>query len=282
MTTLTPGKVEIRPITGRVGAQIKNLDVRCPLEGRTRGLVLDALYRYQVIFFEPQAITDTQQVEFASQFGEVTNPINPGLAAARPEIYSLASKVDKWHADTTWMERPPAAQVLRVITLPPVGGDTVFASTEAAYERLSAPLRLLVDGLWAVHDESRILYPDDRHSDERRTRVPREHPLVRVHPVSGRRSLFVNPLYTNYIVGLSSGESAGLLQLLYEHILQPEHIVRYRWSVGSIGIWDNRTTWHYAVDDYGQQPRKIHRVSLKGEIPVGPGGAIAPAERQDT
>lgn len=265
-------EVAVWPLTARVGVELHGLDLRRPLPPPTRQLVLDALYRYQVVFFEPQPIDDDDQVALAAQFGEVTEPINPGAEVARPEIFRLLSKTPRWHADTTWMARPPAAQVFRVVALPPVGGDTVFASTEAAYERLSAPLQRLCDTLHAVHDESRLQYPDDANAEERRKRVPALHPVVRVHPVSGRKSLFVNPMYTSRIVELTEGESERLLQLLYEHVLQPEHTIRYRWRVGSVGIWDNRSTWHYAVDDYGDQFREIHRVSLRGEVPAGIAG----------
>jgi taurine dioxygenase len=271
MATATRTRIEVVPLTGRVGAEIRGVDTREPLDRESLALARDALFRYNVVFFEPREIDDAEQLAFAAQFGEVFEPVNPGLPGEHREIFRLASKVDKWHADTTWMERPTGAQVLRVVALPAAGGDTVFASTELAYERLSPPLQRLCDGLVAVHDDARIWRPDDdaERVAVRRERPPREHPLVRVHPFSGRRSLFVNPMYTSHVVGLAPGESDALLSLLYEHILQPEHIVRYRWQVGSIGIWDNRTTWHYAVNDYSEEYREIRRVSLAGEVPLG-------------
>jgi len=272
MALSTRTEIEIVPLTGHTGAEIRGVDTREPLDADAAATLRDALHRHHVIFFEPQELDDERQLAFAANFGEVVDPVNPGQETEHREIFRLSSKVPKWHADTTWQDRPTGAQVFRVVALPPVGGDTVFASTEVAYERLSEPLRTLCDGLTAVHDDRRIWTAppsDDEQGRIRAARAPREHPVVRVHPVSGRRSLFVNPMYTSHIVGLSSAESDGLLALLYEHILAPEHIVRYRWSVGSIGIWDNRTTWHYAVDDYGDQYREIRRISLRGEVPLG-------------
>jgi taurine dioxygenase len=267
--------IEIAPLTGYTGAEIRGVDTREPLDEQTAALLRNALYRHHVVFFEPQELDDSQQLAFAANFGEVVEPVNPGQPTQLREIFRLNSKVDKWHADTTWQERPTGAQVFRVVALPDVGGDTVFASTEVAYDRLSEPLRQVCDGLYAVHDDHQIwrsyATDDDDQARIRAQREPREHPVVRVHPFTGRRSLFVNPMYTSHIVGLSSGESASLLALLYEHILQPEHIVRYRWQVGSIGIWDNRSTWHYAVNDYGEEYREIRRISLAGEVPVGLG-----------
>jgi taurine dioxygenase len=177
--------------------------------------------------------------------------------------------------------------VLVADELPAYGGDTIWADTRSAYERLAPPLRTLVDGLEAVHRISPLAYwgePFDTALDradaqqlfDDSARVPPViHPVVRVHPTTGRRNLFVNPGFTTHIVGLTRVESDGLLRLLYEHMTLPELVLRHRWQPGDVVLWDNRATMHYAVDDYGTTPRRMRRVTLRGSTPVGPAGAVS-------
>jgi taurine dioxygenase len=186
---------------------------------------------------------------------------------------------DVWHTDVTFMKRPPLGSILRAVVLPPHGGDTQWADAQAAYESLAAPVRQLADQLVAVHDGNREFgyYLAQRRGGrgnewdgEVVTQLtPVEHPVVRVHPETGRRGIFVNPGFTSHIVGVSEFESRGILDLLYAHLTKPEHIVRHRWRPGDVAIWDNRSTAHYANRDYGDQRRIMHRITLRGDIPAG-------------
>jgi taurine dioxygenase len=170
------------------------------------------------------------------------------------------------------MECPPAGQALQAVNIPPSGGDTMFASTERAFESLSPAMQEYCIGLQAIHTEALIAdrYDPDVLDSHRDTGIgTREtvHPVVRVHPETGRRSLYVNPMYTSRILDVSDDESRAMLDLLFAHIQRLEHSVRLRWEVGAIAVWDNRNTWHYAVDDYGTAPRRMQRVSLVGDRP---------------
>ncbi|GAB17088.1 putative dioxygenase, partial [Gordonia effusa NBRC 100432] len=190
---------------------------------------------------------------------------------------------DVWHTDVTFMERPPLGSILRPVVLPPTGGDTNWADAELAYQSLSEPVRGLIDQLTAVHDGNREFgyYLKHKRGGKGNTWDGREvteltpvrHPVVRVHPETGRRAIFVNPGFTSHIEGVSDAESRGILDLLYAHLTKPEHIVRHRWQLGDLVLWDNRNTLHYANRDYvdfdGGQRRIMHRVTLRGDIPVG-------------
>nr|WP_234379826.1 TauD/TfdA family dioxygenase [Streptomyces caniscabiei] len=200
-----------------------------------------------------------------------------------PWPYSLDSQdngfADVWHTDVTFVRRPPAISVLRAVVLPPHGGDTNWADSRLAYESLSPGLRAYVDTLTAVHDGTREFgyYLAQRQGQgnlwegEVFTALsPVEHPVVRVHPESGRKGLFVNPGFTSHIVGVSEHESRGVLDILYAHLTKPEHVVRHRWQPGDVALWDNRSTAHYANRDYGDRHRVMHRITLRGDTPVGP------------
>ena len=181
---------------------------------------------------------------------------------------------ERWHTDVTFVERPPLGSILNAIVIPPAGGDTLWADTNAAYEDLSQPIRQLVDGLTAMHDGNRNFNAllkqrgQGEWDGETFTELKSvEHPVVRTHPETGRKSLFVNPGFTRSIKGLTTKESDALLAFLYDHMTTPEYIVRYRWEEGDLGFWDNRTTMHYAIGDYGDAHRVIQRVTIKGDKP---------------
>lgn len=245
-----------------------------------------ALVEHKVLFFAGQQLDDDGQVRLGRRLGELTasHPVVGGVDAAHPEVYALDSAdngfADVWHTDVTFMPRPPLGSILRAVTLPPSGGDTSWADSQLAYESLSAPVRDLADRLTAVHDGNREFgyYLAQRRGGkgsvwdgEVVTRLdPVEHPVVRVHPETGRRGLFVNPGFTSHIVGVSEAESRGILDLLYAHLTKPEHIVRHRWRAGDVAMWDNRSTAHYANRDYGTAHRVMHRITLRGDAPVGP------------
>ena len=241
-----------------------------------------------MLFFAGQHdLHPDSQIALGRRLGEVTesHPVVPGVDEQHPEIYALDSATggfaDVWHTDVTFVRRPPLGSVLRAVVLPPTGGDTQWADLELAYQSLSEPVRRLADQLVAVHDGTRefgyyLAQREERtkwEGEEFRALVPIEHPVVRVHPETGRRGLFVNPGFVSHIKDVSDAESRYLLDLFYAHITKPEHIVRHRWSVGDVVMWDNRSTVHYANRDYGDQRRVMHRITLRGDQPIGPTGA---------
>jgi len=271
--------IEIHPLTPTIGAEIRGVDLREPLSGETKRALERALLEHLVIFFRGQKLTDEQHVAFARQFGEISVPPFAPKYGTRPEVIVLdqasprGEGADAWHSDNTFMSEPPLGSILRAVTLPPLGGDTCFANMYAAYEALSAPIRRLVDGLRAVHDVTKPLSKgiaaghvtaDLREIQERWP--PVEHPVVRTHPVTRRRALFVNANSTTRLVGLSERENAALLPLLIDHVRSPEFQCRFRWEVDSVAFWDNRPTQHFAVPDYSER-RVMHRVTLAGDKP---------------
>jgi alpha-ketoglutarate-dependent taurine dioxygenase len=282
-------ELDVVRLTPYAGAEIRGVDVSRPLDPAIKDQIWSLLLEYHAVFLPEQHLDHEQHLAFARQFGDLA-PSHPVLIAPldenHPEVYVLdtrtgSGKVPRWHADVTYMPTPPAASFINVLELPPVGGDTLFASNEAAYESLSPSLRNFVDDLWAIHDSSG--WGSDHFRDLLRqgavgewdgqpvTKMePVVHPVVRVHPETGRRGLYIDPAATISILGLRQHESDALLSLLIEHLTRPEHVLRYRWQKGSVGIWDQRATLHYAVDDYGDQTRVVHRVSIRGDRPFGP------------
>ncbi|WP_433604575.1 TauD/TfdA dioxygenase family protein [Dactylosporangium sp. CA-139114] len=276
--------MKLDPLGPAFGAEVFGVD----LHRATDESIADiraALVEHKVLFFRDQQLDDDGQVRLGRRLGELTasHPVVGGVDEAHPEIYALDSAdggfADVWHTDVTFMRRPPLGSILRAVTLPPTGGDTSWADSQLAYESLAAPVRRLADELTAVHDGNREFgyYLAQRRGGrgsewdgEVVTRLdPVEHPVVRVHPETGRRGLFVNPGFTSHIVGVSEAESRGILDLLYAHLTKPEHIVRHRWRVGDVAMWDNRSTAHYANRDYGTAHRVMHRITLRGDIPSG-------------
>jgi alpha-ketoglutarate-dependent taurine dioxygenase len=264
------------------GARISGVDLATADDG-TLAAVRSALVEHKVLFFAGQELDPDSQVLLGRRLGELTpsHPVVPGVDEDHPEIYALDAAdngfADVWHTDVTFVRRPPLGSVLRAVQVPDVGGDTQWADAEAAYRSLSAPVRDLADQLTAVHDGTREFgyYLAQRGGNRWEGRdydrlEPVEHPVVRVHPESGRRSLFVNPGFTSHIAGVSEHESRALLDLFYAHLTKPEHIVRHRWSAGDVAMWDNRSTLHYANRDYGSFRRIMHRVTFRGDEPVGP------------
>ena len=272
-------RLEIQPLTPNVGAEIRGADLRKPLGRESVRTIEQALLDHGVIFFRDQDITAEQQLAFARQFGEISIPPFTPKYGTHPELIILdqvtpkGEGADNWHSDNTFMAEPPMGSILKAEKLPPLGGDTCFASMYAAYEALSAPLRTLVDSLQAVHDLTRPLQKaiDSGHSTAKLEEVqkewpPVEHPIVRTHPVTGRKALFVNGNSTTRIVGLSERENALLLPFLIDHVRSPEFQCRFRWQVHSIAFWDNRSVQHFAVPDYTER-RVMQRVTLAGDRP---------------
>ena len=281
------GLLEVERLEPSIGARVHGVDLSRVTDDEVRA-IRTALAEYKVLFFAAQHdLHPDSQIALGNRLGRLTasHPVVPGLDEAHAEIYALDSAdngfADVWHTDVTFVRRPPLGSVLRAVVLPPTGGDTQWADLELAYESLSEPVRRLADQLVAVHDGTRefgyyLAQREERtkwEGEEFRALVPIEHPVVRVHPETGRRSLFVNPGFVSHLADVSDAESRSLLDLFYAHITKPEHIVRHRWSVGDVVMWDNRSTVHYANRDYGDQRRVMHRITLRGDQPVGPGGA---------
>jgi len=269
----------LRPLTACIGAEISGIDLREDLPDRTIRALESALHEHLVLFFRKQAITLEQQIAFTRRFGELlVHPFGPAHPE-HPEIIVLDQRApkgegaDEWHADTTYIPEPPLGSVLRAVELPPVGGDTCFASMIAAYEALSPPIKQLVDGLHAYHDITGNLV---RAAQAGKSSLslqealvqwpPVLHPVVRTHPRSGRKALYVYSVAVKRIEGLSEPESDALLRFLCEHINSPRFQVRFHWEPDSIAFWDNRSVQHLAIPDY-QERRIMYRATLKGDVP---------------
>ncbi len=278
--------IRIRPLAGHIGAEVTGVDLG-DLDGRAVAAVREAWLEHQVLFFPRQGLSPERLVEAASRFGEI-DPPHPGLERHpdHPDVMIAASRRGEggakynaiWHSDVSFDAAPPAASLLQAEILPPVGGDTLFVSMYAAFDRLCERLKPVVEGLEAMHDgipnfTPYLLDPGTPDGPERLRRLKREsrgcvHPVVIRHPETGRRALFVNRAFTQRLLGLSDIESRGLLGLLFEHCEQASFQVRWSWSPGDIAFWDNRCTMHYAARDYGLDDRIMHRVTLKGARPL--------------
>jgi alpha-ketoglutarate-dependent taurine dioxygenase len=271
MTTVQRG-ARAEPVAGALGAEIHGVDLAGELDDRTVTTILDELTRHKVIFFRDQHLDDDSQVAFARRLGPVTiaHPTVPGVAT-NTRVLDVNTRANAWHTDVTFLDRPPSASVLRAVELPPYGGDTVWANTALAYETLPAPLRTMADGLWAIHTNA-IDYVGSRRPSKyaqvfTSTQYETRHPVVRVHPRSGERSLLLGN-FARQIVGVGAAPSHDLLRNFQDHITRLEHTVRWRWRPGDVAIWDNQATQHYAIADYGKTPRSMHRVTLAGDLPV--------------
>ncbi|WP_458129003.1 taurine dioxygenase [Pseudomonas sp. Z2-11] len=272
----------VTPLSVALGAQISGIDISQPLAPEDRDTIEQALLEYQVLFFRDQPIEPAQQARFAAYFGDLhIHPIYPNVPE-QPEVLVLDTAVTDvrdnavWHTDVTFLPTPAMGAVLSAKLLPAFGGDTLWASGIAAYEALSAPLKSLSEGLTATHDFTRS-FPLERFGntaedrlrweEARRKNPPLSHPVIRTHPVSGRRALFVNEGFTTRINELSETESEAILKLLFAHATRPEFTVRWRWQANDVAFWDNRVTQHFAVDDYRPNRRVMHRATVLGDVP---------------
>ena len=273
-------QLEVRPLSPLIGAELHGVDLAQPLGEDVVAAVRAALNRHHVVFFRDQELSPTAQADFARQFGVVTegHPVIPAISE-NAEVLAIDSREDRaswWHTDVTFLDTPPFGSILYMLEAPEVGGDTMWASLQDAYDGLAEPVRRLCDELVAIHFDPWFAATVDERggydwNGERHERLlPALHPVVRTHPENGRNGLFVNQQFTQTILGLSKNESNGILEMLYRHCQQPEFTCRFRWEAGSVAFWDNRATLHYALDDYGQAARFAHRVTLRGDRPYGP------------
>ena len=272
----------ITPLSPALGAQISGVDLSRDISAEARAAIEQALLIHQVLFFREQPINPQQQANFAAQFGDLhIHPIYPNVPET-PQVLVLDTAVTDvrdnaiWHTDVTFLPTPALGAVLAAKQLPAYGGDTLWASGIAAFEALSAPLKTLLDGLTATHDFTKSFplarfgsTPQDleRWEATRRANPPLSHPVIRTHPVSGRKSLFVSDGFTTRINELSEAESEALLKFLFAHATRPEFTIRWRWQENDVAFWDNRVTQHYAVDDYRPARRVMHRATILGDVP---------------
>lgn len=278
--------VEVRRLAGALGAELAGVDLSQPLGDEVFAEVHQAFLDHGMICFRDQQLSEERQIELARRFGEPeVHPIVDG-AEGFPELVRVPKPAGQsasfgvgWHTDNSFFERPSLGSVLYGIVIPPYGGDTLYASMEKAYADLSETFRGRLDGLKGVHSASRaydpVLTGEEKYKGEAPIRYRYsdviqeevEHPVVRTHPETGRKSLYVNPMFTLRIAGMSEAESAALLGFLFEHCARPDFSCRLRWQAGTVAIWDNRCVWHYAMDDYQEFERLMHRVTVAGDRP---------------
>lgn len=276
--------LEILPVTATIGAEVRGVDLAtAPDHPAVMARLEQALTDHLVLFFRDQhALDPASQVRFAGWFGPFEHH---AFAKHHPDFADMTvldqttpetDGANSWHSDSSFMEQPALGSVLRAVQLPPLGGDTCWSSMYAAFDALSPRMQAMLDGLTALHD---IIVPLEKavaggHSVSadleaiRRAWPPMAHPVVRRHPVTGRPALYVNNNFTTRILGISKQESDVLLPFLLQHVARPDFQVRFRWSPGSVVMWDNRVTQHYAVPDYTGHRRIMHRVTITGERPV--------------
>lgn len=280
--------LQITPLTRSIGAQVEGISLADPIQlDAHQAAIQEALLEHQVLFFRNQTITPQQQHAFAKRFGKLhVHPLYPNLGPELEEIMVLDSDGnhppdnDKWHTDVTFIQTPPWATILAAKQLPPTGGDTMWASGFAAFDALSQPMQLFLEGLKAEHSFLKSFHKpraykfgaglDQKTSWEGAAKehgVPVLHPVVRTHPESKRKALFVNSGFTSRIVGVTQAESDALLSFLFAHSTRPEFTMRWRWQEGDVGFWDNRVTQHYGVADYLPHRRLMHRATILGDQP---------------
>jgi alpha-ketoglutarate-dependent taurine dioxygenase len=290
-TTFAETELEVTPLSNSIGAVIRGVDVR-DADDETIAAIRNIWLDRKVVFFPGQHLDEAEHQAFGARFGELTegHPIVPSVegfpnvfeidySKAR-ELYATYGDVPTktqgvhWHTDVTFVRRPPAGSILRAIVIPVAGGDTAFSNQQAAFEALSPALQDFLSTLHAVHDgRAQFASILDKVGEGKWEGAavpeiePVVHPVIRTHPETGAKVLYVNPGFTSHIVELNRLESDALLSYLYSHSVRPEFTVRYHWTAGDLGFWDNRATQHSVVGDFGDQHRVIQRVTIKGDAP---------------
>lgn len=281
--------MQVRRVAGALGAEIHGVDLARPLEAAAVGAIRRALLDHLVVFFRGQALTPPQQLAFARAFGEpVEYPQLKGLPECpmiTPVVKLEHERVNfggVWHSDTTYLERPPMGSMLYAIEVPPYGGDTLFANQYLAYEALSEGLKRTLEGLVGVNTSTKAAASRTREDRLRAAGedlkvLVAEHPVVRTHPETGRKALYVNVGHTERFRGWTLEESRPLLEFLFAHQVRAEFTCRFRWEAGSLAFWDNRCAQHNPVNDYHGFRRVLHRVTLAGDVPAQDRGPGRPA-----
>lgn len=277
-------EIETVRVGRNLGAEIRNLDLSQPLTAGEFEVVHHAFLENEVLVLRDQDITPHDQLAFGRMFGELSvHPFSPNLADL-PELIILDNHrdnpprlTDRWHSDETFRPTPPMATILRSTITPRLGGDTMFASMTAAFDGLNDEMQRLVSGLEGIFDFKpfRTLFTNEPESKKRLREIEdmypiRTHPVVRVHPESGRKSIFVNPQFTIGIKGMKDSESQALLTMLFDLAKVPEYQFRLHWEPNTMVMWDNRCVLHYAIHDYYPQRRRMERVTIAGDAPFGP------------
>jgi len=276
--------IDVRQSAPALGAEIHGVDLAAGLSDEQFAEVRDAFHRYGVIFFRDQDITPEQHIAFAERWGAIN--VNrffqavdgyPMIAEVRKEPHQETNIGGSWHTDHSYDTAPALGSILYALEVPPLGGDTLFAGMYAAYDALSDGMKAMLANLRAEHSSRHVFGEDSTRDDtdiEGRTGNPElatqdaVHPVVLRHPDTGRKALYVNPGFTLRFEGWTDEESKPLLDYLYAHAVRPEFVCRFRWAPGSIALWDNRATWHYAANDYAGQRRLMHRITIEG-VPLG-------------
>lgn len=274
--------LDIVPVAGRIGAEVRGINLSDTLSDDAIRAIRAALVRHKVIFFREQHQLDNAgQEAFANRLGKIvahpTVPVAEGSTALLELDTTEGYAASSWHTDVTFVDAYPEASILRAINVPAAGGDTLWANAATAYQELPDELRTLVDGLWAVHtnlyDYATVVGNNRDHRKSYQnvfasTIYETEHPVVRVHPETGERTLLLGHFIKNF-VGFNQLDSVRLLNILQDHLTKPENTVRWRWQVGDVAIWDNRATQHRAIADFGDQRRTLRRATIEGDVPVG-------------
>ena len=280
--TKSSPNLDIRPIAGALGAEIGGVDLSQDLSSKTIADIRQALLDHLVIFFRDQDISPEQHLAFAKRFGDtVEYPLVKGLDGF-PEIMTVLKLEDEklnfgglWHSDTTYLDKPPMGSILLARELPPYGGDTEFANMYLAYETLSEGMKTLLSPLIgvSVSNRPRVLQTRQARMNDSSNTKPAQvltatHPVIRTHPETGKKALYINGAHTIRFEGMSDEESAPLLDYLFNHQTRPEFTCRFAWKPGSVAFWDNRATQHNPINDYHGFKRSMHRITLAGEKPV--------------
>lgn len=276
--------IRVEPIAGALGAEIAGVNLADDLSNSQFDAIHDAFLKHHVIFFRDQHdLTPEAHKRFGQRFGSLNvHPYVSGMDE-HPEIMEIIKEPDEkvnfgggWHSDMSFLEKPALGSILHAIEVPPYGGDTLFANQVAAYEALSDGMKAMLDGLVAIHSASRE-YSARGHSAQARKSMDAqvaddapefEHPVVRTHPETGRKGLYVNPAFTLRLKDMTKRESKPLLQFLFDHSRDERFTCRFRWSDGAVAFWDNRCVWHYALNDYHGHRRHMRRVTVNGDRPV--------------
>ena len=275
--------LQLTPVTGRIGAEVHGVTLSDAIADAELSAIKAALVRHKVLFFRGQhQLDDRAQEAFGERWGPVvahpTVPVRDGTRHVLEIDSTDGHAASSWHTDVTFVSAYPEASILRGVVIPEAGGDTLWANTAAAYATLPDELRALADTLWAIHSNDydyaeQLGNPRDPKTLERRalftkTVYETEHPVVRIHPESGERSLVLGHFFKRF-VGLSPNDSRRLFDVFQDHITRPENVVRWRWQAGDVAIWDNRATQHRAIADFDKQRRTVRRVTIDGDAPVG-------------